>query len=107
MRIIPVRCLGSTNIVWIADALSRGIDGVILIGCKSGDDYQCHYVRGSQLAQTRLTNVQETLDPPRPRAGADPGRGARARRVRPHPARSSTRSPQTIEELGPNPLKGF
>ena len=47
---------------WIADALSTGIDGVILIGCKYGDDYQCHYVRGSELANTRLGNVGETLE---------------------------------------------
>ena len=61
-RIIPVRCLGSMNIVWLAEALSRGVDGVILIGCKFGDDYQCHYVRGSELANTRLDNVGETLE---------------------------------------------
>ena len=61
-RIIPIRCLGSTNIVWIAEALSAGVDGVILIGCKYGDDYQCHYVRGSELANTRLGNVSETLE---------------------------------------------
>jgi quinone-modifying oxidoreductase subunit QmoB len=35
VRVIPIRCLGSTNIIWIAEALSRGIDGVILIGCKT------------------------------------------------------------------------
>jgi len=62
VRIIPVRCLGSCNVIWIADALARGIDGAIMIGCKSGDDYQCHYIRGSQLATYRLENVQETLD---------------------------------------------
>ena len=62
VRVVPVRCLGSVNIVWIADALSRGIDGIVLIGCKYGDDYQCHYIRGSELANTRLGNVQETLD---------------------------------------------
>jgi quinone-modifying oxidoreductase subunit QmoB len=61
VRVIPLRCLGSLNIVWIADALSRGIDGVMLIGCKLGDDYQCHYIRGSELAQRRLENVKETL----------------------------------------------
>ncbi len=62
VRVIPLRCLGSMNIVWIADALSRGIDGVMLIGCKYGDDYQCHFVRGSELAQRRMENVKETLD---------------------------------------------
>lgn len=48
--------------VLIADAFSRGIDGVLLIGCRSGDDSQCHFVRGSELAERRLANVQETLD---------------------------------------------
>ncbi len=61
VRIIPLRCLGSLNIVWIADALSRGIDGVMLIGCKYGDDYQCHFAKGSELANRRLENVKETL----------------------------------------------
>ncbi|NNM05667.1 MAG: FAD-dependent oxidoreductase [Gemmatimonadetes bacterium] len=61
IRFIPVRCLGSVNTVWIADALSSGFDGVILIGCKSGDDYQCHFVKGSELMETRSGNVQEKL----------------------------------------------
>ena len=61
VRVIPLRCLGSLNIVWIADALSRGIDGIMLIGCKFGDDYQCHFVRGSELADRRMENVKETL----------------------------------------------
>ncbi len=57
-----VRCLGSMNTVWIADALSKGIDGILLLGCKFGDDYQCHFVKGSELANYRLENLQETLD---------------------------------------------
>jgi quinone-modifying oxidoreductase subunit QmoB len=60
-RVIALRCLGSLNIVWIADALSRGIDGVMLVGCKYGDDYQCHFIQGSELANRRLENVKETL----------------------------------------------
>ncbi|MBW1872508.1 MAG: hydrogenase iron-sulfur subunit [Deltaproteobacteria bacterium] len=62
VRIIPVRCLGSFNIVWVADALSRGFDGILLLGCKHGDDYQCHFIKGSELANTRMANVQDTLD---------------------------------------------
>jgi quinone-modifying oxidoreductase subunit QmoB len=62
VRIQPVRCLGSLNIVWIADCLSQGIDGVLLMGCKHGDDYQCHFIQGSELAKRRLENLQETLD---------------------------------------------
>ena len=61
IRFIPVRCLGSVNIVWIADALSRGYDGILLVGCKSGDDYQCHFIRGSELMGTRGKNVKEKL----------------------------------------------
>jgi quinone-modifying oxidoreductase, subunit QmoB len=49
------------NIVWIADALSSGFDGILLIGCKSGDDYQCHYIKGSELMETRSGNIQEKL----------------------------------------------
>jgi quinone-modifying oxidoreductase subunit QmoB len=61
VRVIPLRCLGSMNIVWIADALSRGFDGIMLFGCKYGDDYQCHFIKGSELADRRLENVKETL----------------------------------------------
>ena len=62
IRFIPVRCLGSFNLVWIADALSRGIDGVLMLGCKFGDDYQCHFAKGSELASERMGKLQETLD---------------------------------------------
>ncbi|RJP55861.1 MAG: FAD-dependent oxidoreductase [Deltaproteobacteria bacterium] len=62
VRVIPLRCLGNVNLVWIADALSSGIDGVILIGCKHGDDYQCHYIKGSELASIRMGKIKETLD---------------------------------------------
>ncbi len=61
IRFVPVRCLGNLNLAWIADALSRGIDGMILLGCKFGENYQCHFVRGSELAQERLGKLQETL----------------------------------------------
>lgn len=62
MRVIPVRCLGSLNLVWIADSLSKGIDGIFLLGCRHGDNYQCHFIKGSELANIRLSKVKETLD---------------------------------------------
>ncbi|MBI5055332.1 MAG: hydrogenase iron-sulfur subunit [Nitrospirae bacterium] len=62
VRIIPVRCLGSTNLVWVTDAFSKGIDGLILLGCKYGENYQCHFVKGSELANYRFSKVKETLD---------------------------------------------
>jgi quinone-modifying oxidoreductase subunit QmoB len=106
VRVVPVRCLGSLNLVWIADALSRGIDGVILVGCPSGADYQCHYVRGSELAQTRLGNIQETLT----RLALDPERV----KIVELSHDESERLPRILddyaaelEELGASPLKGF
>jgi quinone-modifying oxidoreductase subunit QmoB len=62
VRFIPLRCLGSFNMVWVSDALSRGVDGLILLGCKYGDDYQCHFAKGSELCDYRLSKLSETLD---------------------------------------------
>ncbi len=61
VRIIPVRCLGSVNVIWIKDAMAQGMDGVFLLGCKHGDDYQCHFVKGSELAEIRMQKIGEAL----------------------------------------------
>jgi len=106
VRFIPVRCLGSVNLVWIADALSRGIDGILLMGCRYGDDYQCHFIKGSELANTRLTKVSETLD--RLALESD-----RVRFVEVGIAdyekipKIIDEFMETIEEVGPNPYKGW
>ena len=60
-RIIPVRCLGSVNTIWITDALNSGYDGVILLGCQKGDNYQCHFVKGSEMAHYRMSKIDDTL----------------------------------------------
>ncbi|HUW97422.1 MAG TPA: hydrogenase iron-sulfur subunit [Acidiferrobacter sp.] len=61
VRTIPVRCLGSVNMIWITDALNSGYDGVMMMGCKHGDDYQCHFVKGSELASYRMSKIDDTL----------------------------------------------
>ena len=61
VRAIPVRCLGAINVVWLSDALARGFDGVLLLGCKPGEQTQCHYTRGSDLMATRSENVKQKL----------------------------------------------
>ena len=61
LRIIPVRCIGSINKIWLSDALSAGFDGILQIGCKPGENYQCHYITGSELMETRSENIRETL----------------------------------------------
>ncbi len=62
VRVIPIRCLGSLNLIWITDALNAGYDGVMMMGCKKGADYQCHMVRGSELAHERMSKVGDTLE---------------------------------------------
>jgi len=62
VRVIPVRCLGSVNSIWVTDALNCGYDGVMLMGCKRGDDYQCHFVKGSELAHYRMSKIDDTLE---------------------------------------------
>jgi quinone-modifying oxidoreductase subunit QmoB len=106
VRVIPLRCLGSLNIVWIADALSGGIDGVMLVGCKYGDDYQCHFAQGSELANRRLENVKETLQ----RLQLESERIQLTQLA----INEYDRLPalingfmERIRELGPNPYKGF
>ncbi len=60
-RVVPVRCLGSINTIWVTDALNSGYDGVILMGCQKGDNYQCHFVKGSALAHERMSKIDDTL----------------------------------------------
>lgn len=62
VRFIPVRCLGSVNVIWIKDALAQGMDGAFLLGCKHGDDYQCHFVKGSELASIRMEKIGDALE---------------------------------------------
>jgi len=106
VRFIPVRCLGSMNMVWIKDALSSGMDGAILLGCKYGDDYQCHFVKGSEIASRRMENIGETLST----LGLEPERVA----VRQIAISDYNKIPdimnefvEEIIEMGPNPFKGF
>ncbi len=106
IKIIPLRCLGSLNLVWIADAFSRGIDGAILLGCKFGENYQCHFVKGSELANYRLGKLQETL-------GRLMLESERVEMVQ-LAISDYHKLPQTInefvdkvKEFGPNPYKGF
>ncbi|MBI1424831.1 MAG: FAD-dependent oxidoreductase [Gammaproteobacteria bacterium] len=60
-RVIPVRCLGSVNTIWLTDALNSGYDGIILMGCQKGDNYQCHFVKGSEMAHYRMSKIDDTL----------------------------------------------
>ncbi len=106
VRVVPVRCLGSVNTIWITDALNGGWDGVMLLGCKKGDDYQCHFVKGSELASMRLSKIDDTLKQ----------LSLESDRVITHEVAITdiARVPQLIEayvariqEIGMSPMKGF
>jgi quinone-modifying oxidoreductase subunit QmoB len=106
VRIIPVRCLGSVNVVWIKDALSKGIDGIMAIGCKFGDDYQCHFIKGSELLDIRMDKIGEALK----------SLALEKERVKQVQIAIDEYDKipgiinefmETIEEVGPNPFKGF
>lgn len=106
VRFIPVRCLGSVNMAWIRDALSAGMDGAMLLGCRYGDDYQCHFVKGSEIANKRMENIGDTLST----LGLEAERCA-AEQVA---ITDYDKIPQIINdfveeivEMGPNPFKGF
>ena len=60
-RVFPVRCLGSMSKDWVVDALNSGYDGIVMMGCKKGAQYQCHMIKGSQLAQERMSKIDDTL----------------------------------------------
>lgn len=60
-RVIPVRCLGSVSLSWITDSMNSGYDGVVLMGCRRDENYQCHFVRGSAMAAERMSKVGDTL----------------------------------------------
>ncbi|MBT3310781.1 MAG: FAD-dependent oxidoreductase [Desulfobacterales bacterium] len=106
VRIIPVRCLGSVNVIWIKDALAQGMDGAFLLGCKHGDDYQCHFVKGSELASIRMKKIGDALS----------SLALEEERVTqfeiaideydklPEMINSFV---EEVEALGPNPFKGF
>jgi len=106
VRVIPVRCLGSVNTEWVSEAMSSGFDGVLLIGCKYGDDYQCHFIKGSELADTRGENIREKLE----KMAMDKdcveihqlqiSEYARLPEIFEHLA-------ETIERIGMNPFKGM
>jgi quinone-modifying oxidoreductase subunit QmoB len=106
VRVIPMRCLGSMNLVWIADSLSRGIDGIILLACQHGDDYQCHFIKGSELANIRLSKVSETLE--RLALESDRVRYENVAIIDYHklPAMLDEFA-ERLEEVGPNPFKGW
>jgi quinone-modifying oxidoreductase subunit QmoB len=106
VRVVPLRCAGSMNLVWVADALSKGVDGILILACQYGENYQCHFATGSHLAKIRLSKVSETLG----RLQLEPERIQLSQIS----IADYNKVPQILDEFleklkefGPNPFKGF
>jgi len=101
-----VRCLGSVNVIWIKDALAQGMDGVFLLGCKYGDDYQCHFIKGSELAEIRMQKIGDALSS----LALEEERVAQFEVAIDEYAKLPkiiNDFVDLVEEMGPNPFKGF
>jgi quinone-modifying oxidoreductase subunit QmoB len=94
------------NTIWITDALNAGYDGVMMMGCKKGDDYQCHFVKGSELAHYRMSKIGDTLS----QLGLEPERVVTHEVAITDNARVAEYINDyvaQINEIGMSPMKGF
>ncbi|MDH3640185.1 MAG: hydrogenase iron-sulfur subunit, partial [Gammaproteobacteria bacterium] len=106
VRIIPVRCLGSVNSIWVTDALNSGYDGVMLMGCRHGENYQCHFVKGSELAHYRMSKIDDTLQQLQLETERVQTYEVEITDIHRVP-RLINEYAEKIQEIGMNPFKGF
>jgi len=59
IRVIRVMCSARIDPTFVAHALARGADGVLICGCHPGD---CHYSEGNYKAMRRFPLLKKLLD---------------------------------------------
>jgi len=59
IRIIRVQCSGMVHPNLVIDALTKGADAVMIIGCHPGD---CHYLEGNLRAKARADAIEVMLE---------------------------------------------
>ena len=59
VRVVNVPCSGRVTPLFVFTALQRGMDGVLIVGCKED---ACHYKHGNALERGRARMVQNLLD---------------------------------------------
>ncbi|MBP6020972.1 MAG: hydrogenase iron-sulfur subunit [Candidatus Methanomethylophilaceae archaeon] len=99
-RIIRTMCTARVDPEFVLRALSKGADGVIVLGCHPAD---CHYIGGNyrtrrRIALLRLVLEQYGFDPKRLRlewVSASEGEKFQ---------KTMTEFVNTIKELGPSPI---
>ena len=67
LRVIRVACSGMIDPEIVVYALSKGVDGVIGVGCRLGE---CHYLEGNEKAKAREQAIRIVLA----NRGIDPDR---------------------------------
>ena len=99
VRIIRVMCSSMVHPNLVIDALTKGVDGVMICGCHPGD---CHYIEGNLRAENRAEAITLMLE----------DFGLEEERFRlewvsasegPKFAQVMKEMVDTIKELGPNP----
>lgn len=58
IRVVRVMCSGRVDPVFVVDALLKGIDGVLILGCHLGD---CHYGEGNYEARSNYQMLEILL----------------------------------------------
>ena len=101
IRIVRVMCSGMVHPNLIIDALTKGADGVMVLGCHPGD---CHYIVGNLKAEKRAEAIELMLED----FGLEPER-FRLEWVSasegPRFAQVTTEMVEQVKSVGPNPYK--
>jgi len=103
IRPIRVQCSGRVSTEMMVRAISKGADGVIVVGCHETD---CDYDTGVQIAKRNVAVAKKALDATGigaerlEMAHCSAAEGARFRDV-------ITEFTKKIQDLGPNPVKSL
>lgn len=102
IRIVRLMCSGRVDPVIVVDTLVKGVDGVLIAGCRPGD---CHYVEGNLNAEVRIKILKRLL--------AKTGLDSERLRLEWIPASGGTLFAEVVtnftnqlSSLGPSPLAG-
>jgi quinone-modifying oxidoreductase subunit QmoB len=77
-----------------------------MMGCQKGENYQCHFVKGSEMAYYRLSKIGDTLKG----MGLEPERMQTQEVAITDNVRVAKLINDYVEQLdamGPSPMKGF
>ena len=101
IRILRVQCTGMVHPNLVIEALTKGADGVLILGCHPGD---CHYLEGNLRARSRAEAIGMMLE----------DFGLEAERFRlewvsaaeaPRFAEVVTEMVEQVKKLGPSPYR--